>query len=201
MKPFLFALSLMALVGVKASAHATQGYTFETYETKYTLATEYQFTSQDGMGGMAKKRSLSPWTSYYLYDACGRYQGYGYIQLSLWGLFGAWGAELPVYDESGNSIGFIDGQAVTTAAARYTIFDGAGERVGIAFLDSQKTGFTIVDAKTERKTIAYLKRQFIPDAPDHWVVHVNDRCAIDERIMKVFAAFAVDKQGQFRKDT
>ncbi|MGE3954938.1 MAG: hypothetical protein AB7F31_07135 [Parachlamydiales bacterium] len=197
MRSFVFALSLMALVSVKAQG----GYTFEAYETKYTLGTEYQFTSNEGMGGMAKKRALSPWTSYYLYDNEGRYQGYGYIQLSLWGLFGAWGAELPVYDECGKSIGFIDGQAVTTAAARYTIYNGDGEKIGIAFLDSKKSGFTIVDGKTEQKTIAYLSRQFIPDAPDYWVVHVNDRAAIDERIIKVFAAFAVDKQTQFRKDT
>jgi len=200
MKYTLFALAMTALFG-NLSAHDHKGYRFEAYETKYSWSTGYQFESQDGSSGMAHKKVLSPWTSYQLYDCCGNYQGYGYIQLSFWGLFGPWGAELPVYDAKGDYVGLIDGQVATTAEARYTIYDAKGDAIAIAFLDKQKSGFTIVDAQNQNRTLALLKRQFISDAPDYWEVQVNDQDRLPVEIVKVFAAFAVDKHGAIRADT
>jgi len=105
-----------------------------------------------------------------------------------------------VYDADGSWIGLIDGQAVTGASAKFSVYDRNGDRVGIAYLDKTNDGFTIVDPEYENKYIASFRRNFIQNTTDYWKVNVYDTNAIDLRVLKIFGAFAADTQDDFKKD-
>ncbi|MFS8564503.1 MAG: hypothetical protein LVR00_09505 [Rhabdochlamydiaceae bacterium] len=63
-----------------------------------------------------------------------------------------------------------------------------------------KAGFTILDPENETRVIARLTRNFVQEQVDSWDVVVYDVHAINPALIKVFAAFAVDKQKYFKED-
>ena len=72
--------------------------------------------------------------------------------------------------------------------------------MGIAYLDLTDSGFAIVHPEKTTHYIARLTRNFVQDQIDSWDVVVYDVDAIDPAIIKVFAAFAVDYQEDFKRD-
>ncbi len=190
--PLLIALTL----------HADE---LNVYQKDYRFSTVFEMESNGRIQGSAEKsiwRWLKPLRDTYdIYDEDGVWQATGIGRIFCLGFFRPWGAEFDVYDPKGNRIGVIDGQIATTESAKFSIYNSEGERVGIAYLDLKNTGFSIFHPEKPALVFAYLRRNFAPDQIDHWTISIHDESGmIDPRILKVFTAFAVDKQGYFRED-
>ena len=61
---------------------------------------------------------------------------------------------MDIYDTRGEYLGMIDGQVVTTAAARFSIYDLTGKLCGIAYLDHTLHSYSIVYPHSEAYPIA-----------------------------------------------
>jgi hypothetical protein len=173
---------------------------FEIHKQNYTFSTYFDCFGDGRFYGTIYKSSFHLTTHYDLYSDHGDYEGQGVCRLLTLGAIYDWGREIDLYDKHGDYIGMIDGQLVTESKAKFSIYDGAGTRVGIAYLDNGSSSFSIIDPNNEFHYLAILKRHFVDDAIDHWNVTVYEKEAIDLRIIKVFAAFAVDSQGSFKED-
>lgn len=192
---------LMTLSFLQLQAYNAPGsYSFSIWKKPYSFSTYFEIESFDGPAGTIIEESVSLRTNYDLYDANGIYEGTGTKRVLSLGLFFTWAAEFDIYNENGFWIGMIDGQAVTSAAGRFSIYNQDGECAGVAFIDYGAAGFTIVDPVDEIRVIASLKRNYIAGAIDPWDVKVFDGYAIDPRIIKTLAAFAVDNQNDFHAD-
>lgn len=156
--------------------------------------------SDKGFIGSVSKSTLRVRTNYDLYDSKGNYEGVAICRILTLGSIYSWAREMDIYDQNKMYVGLIDGQAATAAGAKFSIYNAEGTCVGIAYLDLNKSSYTIVDPKNDRHHLASFKRNFIKDTVDHWDVAVYDKDCIDIRIIKIFAAFAVDTQNDFKKD-
>jgi hypothetical protein len=174
-------------------------YTYSIIEHPYRFSTDYEMQGKNGFEGRAIKKKLAVQTSYELYDAAGNYEGYGTVQILSLGAIFAWAKDIDVYDAQGQKIGFIDGQALTTASAKYTFYDGNDVELATAYLDYGCNGFVVSLAQGQR-TIANLRRNFVEHVSDFWDVTLFEPGALDTRLLKVFSAFALDNQAYFKED-
>lgn len=174
-------------------------YHYKMTKKPYMFSTEYEIDSEEIDLGFVKKKAFSAHTVYRLNDAKG-FQAEGKSPILSLGTLFTWAKDIDIYDDMGELIGGIDGKALTTADARYDILDAHGNIVAIAFLDDQKTGFSIVDPRNYANIYARLKREYIKDVSDPWQVTVYQGHVIDPRVLKIFTAFAVDTEGYFKKD-
>lgn len=180
-------------------SHNCNHVNLEVHRHDYAFSTVFTcFGDKDY--GTVYKSSFHMTTHYDLYSSHGKYKGKGVSRFFTLGAIYNWGREIDIYDKHDNYIGFIDGQFFTDAKAKFSMYDADGKRFAIAYLDKESTAFTVIDAYNEFHYIAYLKRHFVDDAPDHWKVSLYSKPCIDSRILKVFAAFAVDTQDSFKPD-
>lgn len=194
-------VALLFLLPSLMQANEAEIHTFRIHQKDYRFSTVFEM---DGVGtshGAVVKSSIRVRSNYDVYDERGQWQATGIARVLCLGFFRPWGAEIDVYNPKGEIIGLIDGQVGTLAAAKYSIYNALGECVGIAFLDLTKAGFTILDPENKTRVIARLTRNFVQEQIDSWDVVVYDVHAIDPALVKVFAAFAVDKQNYFKKDS
>jgi hypothetical protein len=203
MRMMLFSLILLLCCAndVYAATKNQKKLSFEVHQKNYTFSTCFEMNSGDQPLGSIVKSCFSIRTNYILYDHLGNYEGDGVCRLFTLGAFRSWGTEIDVYDKNDVKIGLIDGQVATSAAAKFSIYNAEGNRVGIAYLDLSKSGFTIVDPENENHLLVSYKRNFVQDTIDHWDVVVYEKDVIDIRIIKVFAGFCVDTQKNFKKDS
>lgn len=94
----------------------------------------------------------------------------------------------------------IEGKAFTTAQAKFNFYDQNDRLVGVAYLDYDKSVFTLMNSSQNERNLGILKRHFIPGATDDWEVVLYDVESLDLRLFKIFSAFAVDHQDYFKKD-
>jgi len=184
--------------------HHDHKYKFSIHQKDYRFSTVFEMDSHGTPHGSVVKSSLR-WLkplrdSYDVYDKNGEWIATGISRIFCLGLFHAWGAEFDIYDTSGNVIGVIDGQVMTSESAKYSIYNKSGNRVAIAYLDLTNAGIAIVHPEKTNHIFARLTRNFVRDQVDHWDVVVYDTDQIDPAIIKVFAAFAVDYQERFKAD-
>lgn len=204
---FLLTLACSQLCAVD-SAPAPKPIKFSIHEKAYRFSNTFELSEDEApMGVVTKKRfaygNLAD--HYHVYDAAGKLEGYGRKRalLSLGALF-SWATEIDVKDASGVKIGMIDGQAWTTASARFSLYDydatGRWTLKGIAFMDRERKSFSIVDPTNDKRIIAVLRRVFVPNTQDHWECKIFYPDAMNLINLKVFATFAVDHQEFFRAD-
>lgn len=174
-------------------------YSFSMTKKDYLFSTEFELDSDDIEISYVKKPKLSIHTQYDLQGSKG-IEATGSVRILSMGSVFPWGKDIDIYDEKGGYLGMIDGEALTTADAKFSIYNEDGNKVGIAYLDDNKTGFTIVHPENYARVIARLKREYVKDVPDAWKTKVYQGDDIDPRILKLFAAFAVDTEGLFKKD-
>lgn len=199
----LFFFVLICCFSNHASMHAVEPAApelFNVHKKRWAWSQDFELTQKGHLIGKVKKKTLMrPQTHYELYDATGQYQAEGICRLLTLGLFFTWATEIDIYDQNGDAIGYIDGQVGSFQAARFSIYDH-GKLTAIAFLDANFTGFTVVDAETQEVLLARLSRNFRWDTIDDWTVEVYDPTAISPEIIRIFAAFAVDSQKDFKPD-
>ncbi len=183
------------LLGIKAYAETTtvNSYHFDIYKQIYPLSTFFSIQADDTYHGLVKSSRLCARTNYELSDKNG-WQATGIKRLLSLGCIYPWATELDIYNTQWQAIGMIDGQVVTTAAARFSIYDEFGTLVGIAYLDQSLNHYNIVYPDREMFPIVELTRQFEDLGQDSWSVIVHDPDQIDERILRIFAAMACDLQ-------
>ena len=203
MKAFLFFLCFFAQSFVMASSfreERTPPMNFKVYEQDYTFSRVFEMGSNEGLMGSVSKSFFRVRTNYDLYNRRGDFEAVGICRVLTLGLIYSWATEMDLYDHQNQWIGLIDGQMMTSSEAKFSIYDANYNRIGIAYLDNTFASFTIVDPKNERHILISLKRNFIADTVDNWDVNIYERDVIDMRILKIFAAFAVDTQKCFKKD-
>ena len=195
---------MFLLVCLCAQVSAGEVPNYNICQKDYRFSTVFEMESQGRSQGMIIKTSLrflKPLRDAYdAYDKDGNWEATGIGRVFCLGFFRPWGAEFDVYDTEGSRIGVIDGQLFSSESAKYSIYNEVGERVGIAYMDLPNAGFSIVHPEKTTKILARLTRDFVQDQVDQWEVANYAPEAIDERILKVFAAFAVDKQEYFKED-
>lgn len=204
MRKYLLLLMFCLLSrGAFLEAHE-HGYTFDIFQKDYWFSTGFEMESQKKFEGLVCKSSLR-WLkalrdTYDIYDQEGNWQATGTGRIFCLGFFRPWGAEFDITDKDGDIIGVIDGQVVTGSSAKFSIYNAQGDCVGIAYLDRNNSGFSITHPEKETLILGRLVRNFVQDQTDHWTISMYDTDKIDPRIIKVFAAFAVDKQAYFKED-
>jgi hypothetical protein len=183
------------------SAYAEEPYSYAISEQAYSFSTYFEMQRKDGYDGtIIKKKYINLRTHYHLYDADGNYEATGICRFFSLGLFFVWGKEIDVYDSDGNWIGMIDGQMMTEASAKFSIYDASSNLMGIAYLDKGSSSFAVFDPDNDKKIVAKLRRNFILDTVDNWDVAYYEPSRFDLRVMKIFSAFALDYQEYFKED-
>ncbi len=198
-----FITSCLILLFAMAGADETQ---YEIHKKEYRFSTIYEMRhNSQFLGRVVTPRY--PWnlrTNYDLYSKEAVKEGNGKFAIlnpAAWSSFwGAGGLDIYVVDAEGNDVGYIDGECLTLAAAKYTFYNAAGAVVGYGYLDRNKEGFSIVHPDYDNVPIAYLRRHFVPNTTDYWSVYIYDTETIDTRMIKIFSAFAVSMQDKFRAD-
>lgn len=168
-------------------------YHFSIYKRIYPLATFFSIQSDDTYRGIVKKSVFRLRTHYDLSNEHG-WQATGIKRVLSLGSFFPWATEVDIYNTDWDFIGMIDGQVVSTAAARFSIYNEQFELAAVAYLDRTLGGFSIVYPDSEAFPLAEMNRIYAPDGVDGWTVTVYDPDAIDERIIRIFAAMVCDLQ-------
>lgn len=179
--------------------NAPEQYGFTLRKKDYMFQTSFELDSQEVAPYEIIKNKISLSTCYEMQSEKG-YEGYARTRIVSLGAFYAWAKDLDLYDEQGNNLGMIDGEMLTTAEAKFSFYDHEGNRTAIAYLDEDKTGFTLVHPDKPARVIARMYRNFVAGAPDSWEVKVYHGKDLDPRFIRAFAAFAVDIQDRFKKD-
>lgn len=175
-------------------------YNFTGCKKKYIFSTEFDIDSNLPEKCAKIIRSIFHLRPHYdIYSQRG-YEGRAIGRFFSLGLFYPWAKEFDIYDNQGRYIGMIDGQVVTTASARFSIYDGNGSLQGVAFIDREAAGATIVDPQTQTRNLVTFRRNYVQDTTDDWTVKIQDSQAIDSRILQTFTAFLIDYQEAFKKD-
>ena len=190
---------LLALSGYLRANEALSEEAFEVRQQNYKYSTLFDFSTPSKYLGTVVKSYFRVRTNYDLYDSQGNYEANGICRIFSFRVFHTRGTKIDVYDPDGCKIGLISGQLFTGASAKFNIENAEGERIAIAYLDKTKAGFTIVHPENQNRYFARLIRHFIADTIDHWHVKIYEPL-IDPRLIKVFAAFVVDCQGDFKAD-
>ena len=188
---------------LNAEVHFEKPYKFTIRQQDYLLSSEFHIQS-DSYNGVVKKSAFRVCVNYDLSDKHG-WQATGVKRILSLGYLAAWGAEIDVIDTRKQKIGLITGKVLTTAAARFNIYEyddeGTCNWVGIACLDGKAQSFTVYQASNNPiYPIARLDRVFVPNAKDYWSIDVYEPSMIDDRIVRIFAAFALDTQEDFLAD-
>lgn len=189
----LFSLFFAFAMPLRGEVNQGGSYHFSMHLNAYALATYFTIQSDDTYRGVVKKSSFRVRTNYDLSNGDG-WQATGIKRVLSLGSIYPWATEVDIYDTRWEHVGMIDGQVVSTAAARFSIYDAEGNLCGIAFLDYSLNCYTIVYPDSDAYPVAELHRHREVYGQEWWDVVVYDENQIDERIIRIFAAMVSDIQ-------
>ncbi|PCI93832.1 hypothetical protein COB11_04690 [Candidatus Aerophobetes bacterium] len=194
-------IEVMQVLTKTQSFDAPDQYKFTMTKKIYNFGggTEFELDSDDIPISYVTKPFFSLNTNYVL-KGCEGIEATGTVQILSMGSIFPWAKDLDILDGNGNYLGMIDGEALTTADAKFSIYNANGDKVAIAYLDDNKTGFNIVHPDNYSRVIARMKREYVNDIPDAWSTKVYQGDDVDPRLLKIFAALAVDTEGLFKAD-
>lgn len=187
---------------VKADKNQSPGtYKFRVTKKEYNFfaSTEFEIDSDNFPIHFVSKPCLSFNTHYKLNGSNGL-EATGTVPLLSFGSFYTWAKQIFLYDEKGYYLGSIKGLAFTMADAKFIFRDKNGGVKAIAYLDDNKTGFSIVHPENYARVIARLKREYVQDVPDTWETRVYHGEDLDPRFIQIFSAFAADTAKYFKID-
>jgi uncharacterized protein YxjI len=166
----------------------------------YTLEDHFDVDSNHGHIGNVVQSSFSLRKNYAYYDWHGNLESSAYVRFLSFGTLFTSATAMDIYDAKGSPIGEIEGSFFTFSPAKFYFYDGHNVLKGIAYLDNDRSSFTIYHPEHFQKIIAIYSRIFVRDVQDWWVVDIIDSEAIDYRVLISFGAFAVDTQGEYKED-
>lgn len=190
---FSLAACLLASATLPAEERVPESYHFSVHQTHYPLASYFNIQSDDTYRGVVKKSVFRVRTNYDLSNGDG-WQATGIKRVVSLGSVYPWATEVDIYDTRGEYLGMIDGQVVSTAAARFSLYDAAGNLTAIAYLDHSLNSYSIVYPDSEAYPIAECHRHLDLTWQDWWDVVVYDSTQIDDRVVRIFAAMICDIQ-------
>lgn len=197
----LFLILTIASAGQLLSAvHEVHPYEFEVHKDAYMFSTDFQIDSNNTYIGNVKKSKLRVFTSYDLRNEHG-WQATGVMNPVSLGLIYPWASEIYIHDTRKKTIACIDGQVVARYA-QFSLYQYDEEenytRIGIAYLDADRDTFTILLPDNSGRVIARLQRVGVSGGRDYWKVKVHHPEIIDDRLIRIFAAFVCDFQDDFK---
>ncbi|NGX48616.1 MAG: hypothetical protein K940chlam5_00204 [Candidatus Anoxychlamydiales bacterium] len=184
---------------VTDSYKSHEKYHFTIQQKNYSFSSFFEIDSEDTYRGNVKKSQFRLRDHYDLSDKDG-WCATGIKRMFSLGSLYDWAAEIDVFGVNDEFLGAIEGKVLTTAKARFLLFDKNREVVGIAFIDLDGKGVTITDPKNETYALARLTRNFVLDIQDDWSIIVYEPENLDDRLIRIFAAFCIDSQDSFHKD-
>lgn len=182
---------MLNMLSLSANECGQIGYHLSVYEKIYPLATFFTIESDDTYRGSVKKSVFRLRANFDLSNSDG-WQASGIKRVLSLGSVYPWATEVDIYDTRWETLGMIDGQVVSTAAARFSIYDLNGELRGIAYLDHSLNSYSIVYPNSEAFPIAEMHRHQEVNGISWWDVTVYDEAQIDPRIVRIFAAMVSD---------
>jgi hypothetical protein len=198
----LLAISYAAIAN-SYGVHEDHPYDFLVKKDIYKFSEIYQIKSplKETYPGSVKKSAFRIRTNYDLSNVDG-WQATGITRIISLGSVYTWAKEIDIYDTRGVQIGFIDGNLATLEAAKFTIYDydeaGKATAIGIAYANSTFNRFVILSTIDSPHPIAELDRNF---NEKNWSISVHYPEKIDDRIIRVFAAFVTDYEDKFLTNT
>ena len=208
------ALFLPVLVQAKtldAPSAATKFVRIHSSDSLLTSVTEFEQLDKVGVTwapyATVVRNHLSLFqASYELRDDDGVLQGYSRSRIfSMSSLFDWW-VQLDVYDAALEPVGRISGELFTLGAGRFAMYDAAGERQAVAYLDRSGTVCTISAADNFSRRLGRMKRVLQSHSreagyelglKDPWDLEIYAANDVDHRVLHTFAAFLVDRQNAF----
>ena len=153
---------------------AAAAHCFVMYERAFVLSDYYYIDSAHGSLGNIVKTKLSFGTNYIYYDQQGEQLAGAYLRVFSLGALFTWASVMDVYDENERVLGRIEGSLMTFLPSKFYFYSPYEVVIGVAYMDNERMGFTVVDANNEAKIIAQFNRIFVKDVTDHWEIKVND---------------------------
>ncbi|KTD09170.1 hypothetical protein Lgra_2405 [Legionella gratiana] len=194
----LFALSY-ATYANSYGVHEDHPYDFIVTKHIYKFSEIYQIKSlqRETYPGSVKKSAFRIRTNYDLSNKDG-WQATGITRIISLGSLYHWAKEIDIYDTRGVQIGFIDGNLATLESAKFTIYEydesGKATEIGFAYANSSFDRFVILPSTSNPHPIAELHRYFYDK---NWSITVHYPEKIDDRIIRIFAAFVIDHEDKF----
>lgn len=194
---FLFALSYATANSY--GVHEDHPYDFIVTKHIYKLSEIYQIKSiqKETYPGSVKKSAFRIRTNYDLSSKDG-WQATGITRIISLGSLYNWAKEIDVYDTRGVQIGFIDGNLATLESAKFTIYEydesGKATTIGFAYANPNFDRFVILPSTSNPHPIAEFNRNF---HDNNWGVTMHYPEKIDDRIIRIFAAFVIDHEDKF----
>lgn len=147
-------------------------------------------------GHVVRSGVLCPRYNYDLFDANDQFQARGITRFFSLGFIYSWGMEIDVYDDT-TYLGLIEGKVITKARAKFNIYSGSNRHIASAYLNTETAEFIICSGADESQVIAELQGKAFGDVSS-WEMKFKDTdIEIDERLLKIFAAFVADYHSHF----
>ena len=205
---FLLGLSLLSF---NVNASKTDVYETHPYELKVTKSIfnfyeNYEIYSpstgsattdySETYPGTVQKSAFRIRTNYDLSDKKG-WQATGISRILSLGSLYLWATQIDIYDNNGASIGMIDGNLATIESAKFSLYRydelGVAHEVAVAVANQDFTQFTLT-TEDSYQPIGELNRD---RAAGTWSVVIDTPNVIDDRVVRIFAAFVIDYQDKF----
>lgn len=185
---FLFLLTLFFMT----TGFAGEGkYSYMVLKNPYRFSTYFEMMGEHGYEGRVVSNFFHARTTYDLYNAAGVYEGQGICRALSLGVLCSWARDIDIYDATGVCIGLIQGQVLTTAAAKFNFYDAYGQLVCSAYQNYNQSSFNMLDASPMERMMGVVKRNAIAD---EWDVTLYQSDIVDHRCLKIFSAFVSDYQ-------
>lgn len=184
---------------IKDEYQSEKPYHFKIQKKIYKFSTFFEIDSDDIYRGNVKKSVFRLGDHYDLSDKNG-WCATGIKKLCSLGSIYDWAAEIEIVGTNGEKLGVFKGKILTTAKAKFNFYNSNDQLVAIAYMDLENKGVTISPPKNETYSLARLNRVYVPDVHDHWEVTVYEPKTLDDRIVRIFAAFCLDTQDSFHED-
>lgn len=198
MKRILF----LALMTIFAGAYAEDARqpNWRIVKTKpfFSTSAEFECRIADVLEAKLIRSGLFMPRYYYdLFDAHNNFLARGITRAFSFGQIFPWAMELDVYDSDGLYLGLIDGQTFTYARAKFMFYNPNGVATAIAYLNNEYCEFHLVSAFDESFIMAEMKGNAYGSVSVTETKLLKERIPVDDRVLKVFAAFITDYHDEF----
>jgi hypothetical protein len=198
---------ILPCVAVQAS---TQEFKVETQN--YEWSRYFEITERDSTAALyAPRATVSRGrysllrTRYDMFSPEGVQLAHADTRIFSTGKLFTWLMHLDIYAPDKTRLGAIRGEVMTTAAARFGLYNEKLQRVAVAYME--QGGFRCVLTAGDnynrrigvmhRANASYLVDDELSGVYDPWSIELFDGGAIDSRTLALFAAFVADHQNNF----
>lgn len=173
---------------------------FNVIKHEYTFSTEFELEWEGTQFARAMKSVLHLRSQYDVYGSDGELScmGIGSWLPSLGlGWIYSWAADFSVYSSTGEYIGSFNGTLYTDAVAKFTFYDAEKNKVGVAYMDNERTTFSFHSPSNRTKKVLEVQRQNLPYQIDYWTLQIYEEDILPAELIQIFAIFACDRQNDF----